>query len=101
MAQSSISQTNTQVRASYVVSILAGLALFKGVQLLLQAAALPLETVAAKLINSILSRGWHVVSLLSEPRYPLLMVGERAFAGLIFVGIGLWAGKHPTRRSSN
>lgn len=95
------SHITSQLRASYVVSIVAGLALFQGIQLLLRAASLPLETLMAKLINAILVRGWRNILLLNEPHYPLLMVGESVLIGVIFIAIGLWAGNSLARKRGN
>jgi len=68
------------------------LLLYKGVGLLVQAAAMPLEHVVVYTINAVSLRGWRDVMPLGQPDYPLVLVGLTAFNGFVLVATGLVIG---------
>ena len=88
-----------QERTSYAVSVAGGLMIARGIELLIQAASMPLETVSARLINALLVRGWRNVVLLNEAYYPLALVGSTVFPGFVLLGAGLLAGNYIVSRA--
>ena len=78
--------------ASLAAAIMIGLTLFKGVELLIQAAAMPLETVTVRVINALLIRGWRNVTLLDGPPDTLVVAVFTAVQGLALIAIGLGIG---------
>jgi hypothetical protein len=83
-------------KASYAVSIAAALIVARGIELLIRAASMPLETVAARLINFLLVRGWRNVVALPEAPYSLALVGSTALPGFVLLVAGLLAGNYIT-----
>ena len=79
-------------RTSYAVSITTALLVARGLELLMQAAAMPLETVLTRLTNVLVVQGWRNVATLYEARYPLAMVGSTVFSGLVLLVAGLLLG---------
>jgi len=94
-----LSALRAKSKLSYAASIAAGLVIFEGLQLLINAASMPLETVSARLINALLVRGWRNVMLLSEPSHSLLMVGSIALTGVVLVAIGFSIGEGVVRHT--
>lgn len=86
-------------KASRAAAIVIGLTLFKGVALLIQAASMPLETLAVRVINALLMRGWRNVMTLDESHYPMALFGYVAFEGLVLIAIGLAIGRKLVPRS--
>ena len=86
-------------KASLAAAIVIGLTLFKGVALLIQAAAVPLETLAVRVINALLMRGWRNVMPLDASHYPMALLGYTAVEGLALVAIGLAVGMKLVPRS--
>jgi hypothetical protein len=84
-------------KASYAVSIAAALIVAKGFELLIRAASMPLETVAARLINFLLVHGWRNAVALHEAPYSLTLVGSTALPGLVLLVAGLLAGNYIVR----
>jgi hypothetical protein len=78
--------------APLAVAIVIGLLLFGGVELLVQAAAIPLGTLTVRVINAILIRGWGYAMLLSPPSRTLDVVAFTAVEGLFPIAIGLGIG---------
>ena len=99
MPDSHIPELRANSRASYAVSIAIALTLFKGIELLIQGASMPLETVSARLINLLLARGWRNVALLNEPSYPLTMWISTTVIGLLLISAGLAVGNKLASRA--
>lgn len=87
--------------APIAVAIVIGLLLFGGVELLVQAAAIPLETVTVRVINAILIRGWGDAMLLSAPSRMLDITAFTAVEGLFLIAIGLGIGMKLVPRISD
>jgi len=77
---------------SYVVSIAIALTLYEGMKSLINAASMPLEALAARLINAVILRGWRDIMLMPEHNYPLSILGINVVFGLVLIGMGLSVG---------
>ena len=84
-------------KASYAVSIAAALIVARGIELLIQAASMPLGTVSVRLINALVVRGWRNAVVLYEAPYSLSLVGSTALPGLVLLVAGLVAGNYIVR----
>jgi hypothetical protein len=82
----------TNSKASLVISVGIAVTLFKGIDLLMQAAAWPLETALTRLVNALLARGWPNAIMLNESHHPLVMVTSSAIGGIVLLTVGLVAG---------
>jgi hypothetical protein len=98
MPRSPMPAIRANSKASYAVSIVAALIVARGIELLIRAASMPLETVSVRLINALLVRGWRNVVVLHEAPYSLALVGSTALPGFVLLVAGLLAGNYIASR---
>jgi len=91
MRTSSVIKSPTAT-ASLAAAIMIGLLLDKGLQLLVQAAAMPLETAAIHATNAILMAGWRDVMLFEGAPFTMSLFVFTALEGLVLMVLGLVIG---------